>query len=99
LALNSPANGWLEAFADLSGDEFVAEVRKRRPKGAPRLSPRTITELTETHRHYVEPERARATQVRTLESRLSDLVIQAYRLTDEEVDLLWRTAPPRMPIV
>jgi hypothetical protein len=98
LAVDQPGQR-LEAFADLMGDELVAEVRKRRPKGAPRLSPWTITELTETHRHYTEPERARAAQVRTLEGRLSDLVIQAYGLTDEEIDLLWRTAPPRMPIV
>lgn len=89
----------LEAFADLTGDEFVAEVRKRRPKGVPRLNPRTLTELTATHRHYAEPERARAAQVRALERRLSDLVIQAYRLTDEYIDLLWRTAPPWMPTV
>jgi hypothetical protein len=89
----------LETFVDLTGDEFVAEVRKRRPKGAPRLTPKTITELTETHRHYTEPEQARAAQVRALERRLSDLVIQTYRLTEEEIDLLWRTAPPRMPIM
>jgi hypothetical protein len=87
----------LAAFADLTGDDFVAEVRKRRPKGAPRLTPKAITELIATHRHYADPERARAAQVRTLERRLSDLVNQAYRLTTDEIDLLWRTAPPRMP--
>lgn len=32
-----------------------------------------------------------------LERRLSDLVNEAYGLTPEEVDLLWKTAPPRMP--
>ncbi len=32
-----------------------------------------------------------------LERRLSDLVNEAYGLTPEEVDLLWQTAPPRMP--
>jgi hypothetical protein len=32
-----------------------------------------------------------------LERRLSDLVYRAYGLTLEEVDLLWSTAPPRMP--
>ena len=36
-------------------------------------------------------------QLRALERRLSDLVIQAYRLDDADIDLLWRTAPPRMP--
>ena len=87
----------LETFADLSGDDFVAEVRKRRPKGAPRLSPTVITELTQTHQHYAETARERAIRVRALEREISDLVNRAYRLSDEEIDLLWRTAPPRMP--
>jgi hypothetical protein len=34
----------------------------------------------------------------SIEFRLSDLVNQAYGLTPEEIDLMWRTAPPRMPI-
>ena len=34
-----------------------------------------------------------------LERRLSDLVNAAYSLTPEEIELLWRTAPPRMPVV
>lgn len=33
------------------------------------------------------------------ERRLSDLVIQAHDLTADEVELMWRTAPPRMPFV
>jgi len=37
-------------------------------------------------------------QILRHEHRLSDLVNQAYRLTEEEIDLMWRTAPPRMPI-
>jgi hypothetical protein len=32
-----------------------------------------------------------------LEAELSDLVCQAYGLTAEEVELMWQTAPPRMP--
>ena len=34
----------------------------------------------------------------TLERQLSDLVNEAYGLTPDEVNLLWDTAPPRMPI-
>jgi hypothetical protein len=96
LAVDQPGQR-LAAYADLTADDFVAEVRKRRPQGAPRLTPKRITELTATHRDYAAPERARASQVRTLERRLSDLVNQSYRLTDDEIALLWRTAPPRMP--
>jgi hypothetical protein len=33
-----------------------------------------------------------------LECALSDLVNQAYALTPAEVDLMWKTVPPRMPI-
>ena len=32
------------------------------------------------------------------EQSLSDLVNAAYGLTPEEVALIWRTAPPRMPL-
>jgi hypothetical protein len=32
------------------------------------------------------------------ERKLSDLVNAAYGLTPEEVALMWRTAPPRMPL-
>ena len=42
--------------------------------------------------------RSRLADGAALERRLSDLVNEAYGLTPEEVDLMWRTAPPRMPI-
>jgi len=39
----------------------------------------------------------RRTEAAALERRLSDLVNQAYKLTPEEVALMWETAPPRTP--
>lgn len=33
-----------------------------------------------------------------LEQRLAELVNLAYGLTPEEIEVLWRTAPPRMPV-
>ena len=33
-----------------------------------------------------------------LERTLSDLANQAYGLTPAEIDLMWKTAPPRIPI-
>lgn len=87
----------LEDFARLTGDAFAAEVRKRRPKGAPRLTPAAIGELTDTHARYAAPMQQRAADIRVLEHRLSDLVNQAYRLSDEDIALIRRTAPPRMP--
>jgi hypothetical protein len=43
-----------------------------------------------------EPVKRARTEAAGLERKLSDLVNQAYGLTDDEVDLLWKTAPPRM---
>jgi hypothetical protein len=33
-----------------------------------------------------------------LEQQIIDLVNAAYGLTPEEIDLMWKTAPPRMPV-
>jgi hypothetical protein len=87
----------LAEYQDLSADDFAAEVRKRRPKGAARLSPKTLAELAATHGQYADPERRRAARLRALEQRLAELVNQAYELSAEDIELLWRTAPPRMP--
>ncbi len=46
----------------------------------------------------IESARPLAAETLTLERTLSDLVNQAYVLTPAEIDLLWQTAPPRMPI-
>jgi hypothetical protein len=64
----------LAEYQDLSADGFAAEVRKRRPKGAARMSPKTLAELAATHGQYADPERCRAARLRTLEQRLAELV-------------------------
>jgi hypothetical protein len=87
----------LAEFQNLSTNDFAAEVRKRRPKGSPRLSPKALAELAATHGQYADPERTRAVRLHTLEQRLAKLVNQAYGLSADDIDLLWRTAPPRMP--
>jgi hypothetical protein len=46
----------------------------------------------------IEPARTLAAEALQLECRISDFVNQAYGLTPEEIDLMWKTAPPRMPI-
>jgi hypothetical protein len=51
-------------------------------------------------RHWAElaPARLLVIEAVQLEHQLSDLVNEAYGLTPEEVELMWQTAPPRMPI-
>jgi hypothetical protein len=72
-------------------------VKKVRGKRNP-LSAAALKNLREEHARTIEPARALAAESLTLERRLSDLVNEAYRLTPEEITLLWQTAPPRMPI-
>ncbi|WP_423226246.1 Eco57I restriction-modification methylase domain-containing protein [Candidatus Amarolinea aalborgensis] len=88
----------LEAFAESDEASFIQQVRARRPKGESRLSPAAVGELTRVYRQYVPPPRAGAAESVRLESRLAELVNTAYGLTPDEVALLWRTAPPRMPV-
>ena len=46
----------------------------------------------------IESARALAAETLTLERTLSDLVNQSYALTPAEIELMWQTAPPCMPI-
>jgi len=87
----------LEDFAALGPDAFVEEVRKRRPKGEGRLTPGALRDLRSGYAETAEPVREGRTEAAGLERKLSDLVNRAYGLTPEETDLLWKTAPPRMP--
>ncbi len=45
----------------------------------------------------IAPLQALAAEARQLEQRVAELVNAAYGLTAEEVALMWKTAPPRMP--
>jgi hypothetical protein len=88
----------LEAFAALDSDAFVEEVRKRRPKAAGKLSPAALRALRDGYAQQASPIQQRQAEALKLERRLADLVNQAYGLAPEEIDLLWRSAPPRMPV-
>jgi hypothetical protein len=94
----------LADFATLEFDEFVEEVRKRMvrkttaKKIIPPLDISAFKALRQAHNDYVPEIQNRKNEAMKLEQRLSDLVNQTYQLTPEEIDLMWKTAPPRMPI-
>lgn len=88
----------LEAFAGLDADAFVAEVKRRRPRRAPGLTPKDLARLREAHAEHAPRIREMTREAAALEERLAALVNEAYGLTEEEVALMWRTAPPRMPV-
>ena len=93
----------LEDFATLEFPDFVDEVRKRMPKqknakkSSDPLSIPAFTALRQAYNDYVPEINSRKNEALKLEQRLSDLINQAYQLTPEEIDLMWKTAPPRMP--
>ena len=95
-AIEKPSNKLLAA-TELDSDTWVAEVKRIRGKKL-LLTAAGVRGLRDEYTRTIAPARALAAETLTLERTLSDLVNQAYDLTPAEIDLLWQTAPPRMPI-
>ena len=81
----------------LSPEDLIEEVRRARGKKKS-LSAAALRSLREEHARTIAPFAERLREAERLEAELSDQVCQAYRLTPEEIDLMWQTAPPRMPV-
>ena len=95
-AIEKPSNKLLAA-TDLDSDTWVAEVKRIRGKKQP-LTAAGVQGLRAEYTRTIEPALALAAEILKLERTLSDLVNQAYALTPAEIELMWKTAPPRMPI-
>ena len=95
-AIEKPSNKLL-AVAVLDSDTWVGEVKRIRGKKHPLTAP-DLHALRHDYTRTIVPARALAAETLTLERTRSDLVNQAYGLTLAEIDLMWQTAPPRMPI-
>ncbi len=72
-------------------------MKRIRGKKQP-LSSAGVHALRDEYTRTIAPACALAAETLTLERTLSDLVNQAYALTQTEIALMWQTAPPRMPI-
>jgi hypothetical protein len=72
-------------------------VKKLRGKKKP-LSLAGLRSLREEHERTIVPAQVIVHEARALEHEVSDLINDAYGLTPAEVELMWETAPPRMPI-
>ena len=57
-----------------------------------------LKSLREAHTRTTLPAQALAREALAPERMISDLVNEACGLTPGEVELIWKTAPPRMPI-
>lgn len=82
---------------ELDEESFITALRKALGRRR-NLSAAAIRNIREEHRRTVAPGRTLLAEAARLEAALSDLVNAAYGLTPEEVALMWRTAPPRMPL-
>ncbi len=80
----------------LSSDAFVNEVRKARGRRNP-LTAAGLRHLRDEHARSIAPRQPLLAEGAAVERRLADLVNSAYGLTPDDIDLLWQTAPPRMP--
>ncbi len=80
----------------LSSDAFVSEVRKARGRRNP-LTAAGLRHLRDEHARSIAPRQTLLAEGAAVERRLADLVNSAYGLTPDDIDLLWQTAPPRMP--
>ena len=81
-----------------AADGFVAAARAAFPKTR-KWSAAEIARLKQENTDTLSPAREAAADVLAFERKLSDLVNAAYGLTLDEVALMWRTAPPRMPLI
>ncbi len=81
----------------LSPDTFISLVQGAIPRRR-RLTAADISELKREYDTTIEPAREARRRIFALEQRLSDLVNAAYGLTAQEVALMWKSAPPRMPL-
>jgi hypothetical protein len=95
-AIEKPSNKLLAA-TELDSDTWVAEVKRIRGKKLP-LTAAGVQGLRAEYTRSIEPARALAAETLNLERSLNDLVNQAYGLTPAEIELMWKTAPPRMPV-
>ena len=80
----------------LSSDDFVAEVRKARGRKHP-LSAAGLKSVREEYSASISPMTGSLSEMFDWEQRLAKAVNSAYGLTSRETELLWQTAPPRMP--
>lgn len=93
--IDKPGNALTESY-NLTTDAFVDEVKKRRP-GRSTVTSAELRRLREEYDGTVPGLRALNSRATEIEMELSDLVFEAYGLSEEEMSVIWRTAPPRMP--
>lgn len=86
----------LTAPDEVDLDTFVSEVKQRR-SGGRAVSSAELRRLRDEHQSVTDTLQAASRRAAELERAVAGAVHAAYGLSEDEITLLWRTAPPRMP--
>lgn len=109
--ISANAHAWsISEFPDrsqsLADELLVAEsfesllgVIKEKAVAAGEIEPRKMSTYRDYFKEFAEPYTQKLKEMEKLERSLSDLVISSFGLTQDDVKVLWDTAPPRMPLV
>lgn len=91
------ADAWRKAdLTALDLDAFIGRVAAELP-GRRKLTAADIGELKREYETTLKPAVKSRNESFNLEQEIAALVNEAYGLTEDDIQLMWRTAPPRMP--
>lgn len=88
--------GVVKKVVDADADTFAVAIRAAMPKRQT-LSAAQLAELKREYATSIVPLQKDRKEMFRLEQSISKVVSDAYGLTVDDVALMWRTAPPRMP--
>jgi hypothetical protein len=94
--VDAPGNK-LSDMESTTSDDFVTEAIKRRPKALGVMKATGHAALRSLYTEDVGEMKRRRDAMRVDERALAKIVHQAYGLTPDDEQLLWESAPPRMP--
>jgi hypothetical protein len=87
----------LLAPTEVGSNTRLSELKRIRGKKQP-LSSAGLHALRDEYTRTIAPARAIGAETLSLKRTLSGFVNQAYSLIPSEIELIWKTAPPRMSI-
>ena len=90
-------HGFAERLCAPVSAACLLNVRRICGKTRPVIAAR-VHSLRDEYTGTIEPARALGAETLSPDRIRSDLVNPSYALTPAEIDLMWKTAPPRVPI-
>jgi len=89
---NVNENAWNDA-------ESLIRLLISRAANNTHLSPKQILRIKDAFHEIMYPGEQFRSQIQEMEKLISNMVMRAYQLDANEVEWIWKSAPPRMPLV